>query len=119
VAEARSSALRGLNRGPATHHRRTGTSAVVHPNRREMAAWGIEWQAEDVGEEPDGATLPRAGTMVWFRTMAIARLRWRRARLIIPAYQKPRPADDRDLAAEIPCSLRTNSLFLGKNSLFC
>jgi hypothetical protein len=57
-----------------------------------MAAWGIEWQAEDVGEEPDGATLPRAGTMVRFRTMAMARRSWRRARLIIPAYQKPRPA---------------------------
>jgi hypothetical protein len=27
--------------------------AVVYPSR-EMAAWGIEWQAEDVGEEPDG-----------------------------------------------------------------
>jgi hypothetical protein len=37
-------------------------------------------------------TLSAAGTMVRFRTMAIARLRWRRARLIIPAYQKPRPA---------------------------
>jgi len=83
-----------------------------------MAAWGIEWQAEDVGEESGAATLSRAGTM-WFRTMAMARLRWRRARLIIPAYQKPRPADDSDLAAEIPCSLRTNSLFLRKNSLFC
>jgi len=105
------SALRGLNRGPATHHRRTGTSAVVHPNRREMAAWGIEWQAEDVGEEPDGATLSRAGTM-WFRTMAMARL-------IIPAYQRPRSADDSDLAAEIPCSLLSNSLFFRKNSLFC
>jgi hypothetical protein len=84
-----------------------------------MAALGIDWQAEDVGEEPDGATLPRAGTMVWFRTMAMARRSWRRARLIISAYQKPPSADDRDLAAEIPCSLRTNSLFLRKNSLFC
>ena len=28
--------------------------AVVHPNRREMAAWRIERQAEDVGEEPGG-----------------------------------------------------------------
>jgi hypothetical protein len=42
-----------------------------------MAAWGIDWQAEDVGEEPGGATLSRAGTMVWFRMMAMARLRWR------------------------------------------
>jgi hypothetical protein len=31
---------------------------------------------------------------------------------------KPCPADDSDLAAEIPCSLRTNSLFLQNNSLF-
>jgi hypothetical protein len=83
-----------------------------------MAALGIDWQAEDVGEEPDGATLPRAGTMVWFRTMAMARRSWRRARLIISAYQKPPSADDRDLAAEIPCSLHANSLFLGKNTLF-
>jgi hypothetical protein len=50
--------------------------------------------------------------------MAMARRRWRRARLIISAYQKPPSADDRDLAAEIPCSLHANSLFLGKNSLF-
>jgi hypothetical protein len=83
-----------------------------------MAAWSIEWQAEDVGEESDGATLPRAGTTVWFRTMAMARRSWRRARLIISAYQKPPSADDRDLAAEIPCSLHANSLFLGKNTLF-
>ena len=28
--------------------------AVVHPNRREMAASRIERQADDVGEEPGG-----------------------------------------------------------------
>jgi hypothetical protein len=31
--------------------------AVVHPNRREMAASRIERQAEDVGEEPGGGYL--------------------------------------------------------------
>jgi hypothetical protein len=50
-----------------------------------MATWGIEWQAEDVGEESGGATLSRVGTMMWFKTMAMARRRWRRAQLIIPA----------------------------------
>jgi hypothetical protein len=79
------SALRGLNHGPRRIVVEQERHAVVHPTRREIAARGIEWQAKNVGEEPDGANLPRAGTMVWFRTMAMARLRWRRARLIMPA----------------------------------
>jgi len=85
VAEARLSALRGLNRGRRRFVVEQERQAVVYPSR-EMVAWSIEWQAEDVGEESDGANLvARRHDGLWFGTIAIARLRWRRARLIIPA----------------------------------
>ena len=48
--------------------------AVVHPNRREVVISRIEGQAENVGEDRAAATLLRAGTMVWFSTMVMARL---------------------------------------------
>jgi hypothetical protein len=50
------SALRGLNRGRRRFVVKQERQAVVYPSR-EMVAWSIEWQAEDVGEEPGGAHL--------------------------------------------------------------
>jgi hypothetical protein len=87
-------------------------------NRREMVAWSMNGKPTMSAKNPAEPTLSAAGTMVRFRTMAIARLRWRRARLIIPAYQKPRPAvivtwrlKFPVRCVQIPCSLAKNSLF--------
>jgi hypothetical protein len=83
-----------------------------------MAAWGIEWQAEDVGEEPGGAHLVArrhdgAVQDDGERTPPLAA-----GTVDNSCLSKTSSGGDRDLAAEIPCSLRANSLFLGKNTLF-
>jgi len=83
-----------------------------------MAAWGIEWH-EDVGEEPGGAHFvgrrhDGAVQDDGERTPPLAA-----GTVDNSCLSKTSSGGDRDLAAEIPCSLRANSLFLGKNSLFC
>ena len=107
------SALRGLNP-------RSGDASPSNGNvKLSLTQTGAKWQLEASNGKPKMSAKNRAEPTLSAagndgeRTPPLAA-----GTVDNSCLSKTSSGGDRDLAAEIPCSLHANSLFLGKNTLF-